>query len=251
MNKEEKNGKNESKQCRAEMLPGKRKDICNMKTKITFPFLKKEKKKLVYIIGIIFGAATLLTGGEYLNRQKMQQEIAEKIIRLHVIANSDSKEDQELKLQVRDAVGGEMQQLLSGIENRMECEAVLRQNREQITETAERVIAQAGYDYKVETFLKEVDFPVKSYGNYTFPAGAYEALEIVIGEGAGHNWWCVMYPNMCFSGSVYEVVDEDAKNSLKEVLSAEEYREVLESGDYQVQFKYLTFLNELSAGNEE
>lgn len=251
MNKEEKNGKNESKQCRAEMLPGKRKDICNMKTKITFPFLKKEKKKLVYIIGIIFGAATLLTGGEYLNRQKMQQEIAEKIIRFHVIANSDSKEDQNLKLQVRDAVGGEMQQLLSGIENRMECEAVLRQNREQITETAERVIAQAGYDYKVETFLKEVDFPVKSYGNYTFPAGAYEALEIVIGEGAGHNWWCVMYPNMCFSGSVYEVVDEDAKNSLKEVLSAEEYREVLESGDYQVQFKYLTFLNELSAGNEE
>lgn len=233
------------------MLPGKRKDICNMKTKITFPFLKKEKKKLVYIIGIIFGAATLLTGGEYLNRQKMQQEIAEKIIRFHVIANSDSKEDQNLKLQVRDAVGGEMQQLLSGIENRMECEAVLRQNREQITETAERVIAQAGYDYKVETFLKEVDFPVKSYGNYTFPAGAYEALEIVIGEGAGHNWWCVMYPNMCFSGSVYEVVDEDAKNSLKEVLSAEEYREVLESGDYQVQFKYLTFLNELSAGNEE
>ena len=185
------------------MLPGKRKDICNMKTKITFPFLKKEKKKLVYIIGIIFGAATLLTGGEYLNRQKMQQEIAEKIIRFHVIANSDSKEDQNLKLQVRDAVGGEMQQLLSGIENRMECEAVLRQNREQITETAERVIAQAGYDYKVETFLKEVDFPVKSYGNYTFPAGAYEALEIVIGEGAGHNWWCVMYPNMCFSGSVY------------------------------------------------
>ena len=76
------------------MLPGKRKDICNMKTKITFPFLKKEKKKLVYIIGIIFGAATLLTGGEYLNRQKMQQEIAEKIIRFHVIANSDSKEDQ-------------------------------------------------------------------------------------------------------------------------------------------------------------
>lgn len=251
MNKEEKNGKNESKQCRAEMLPGKRKDICNMKTKITFPFLKKEKKKLVYIIGIIFGAATLLTGGEYLNRQKMQQEIAEKIIRFHVIANSDSKEDQELKLQVRDAVGGEMQLLLSGIENRMECEAVLRQNREQITETAERVITQAGYDYKVETFLKEVDFPVKSYGNYTFPAGAYEALEIVIGEGAGHNWWCVMYPNMCFSGSVYEVVDEDAKNSLKEVLSVEEYREVLESGDYQVQFKYLTFLNELSAGNEE
>lgn len=222
-----------------------------MKTKITFPFLKKEKKKLVYIIGIVLSAAALLTGGEYLRRQKMQQEIAEKIIRFHVIANSDSREDQDLKLQVRDAVGGKMQELLRGVGSRKECEAVLKQNRDQITETAENIIAQAGYDYEVETFLKDVDFPVKSYGDYTFPAGTYEALEVVIGEGGGHNWWCVMYPNMCFSGSVYEVVDEEAKDSLEEVLSEEEYMEVLASGDYQVQFKYLTFLNELSDGNEE
>lgn len=222
-----------------------------MKIRSTFSFLKKEKRKLVYIIGIALGAATLLMGGEYLRRQKLQQEIAEKIIRFHVIANSDSKEDQDLKLQVRDAVGGEMQELLAGIESREECEEVLRTNSGQITETAENVITEAGYDYEVETFLTEVNFPVKSYGNYTFPAGTYEALEVVIGEGAGHNWWCVMYPNMCFSGSVYEVVDEEAKVSLEEVLSEKEYREVLSSGDYKVQFKYLTFLNELSDGNEE
>lgn len=222
-----------------------------MKIRSTFSFLKKEKRKLVYIIGIALGAATLLMGGEYLRRQKLQQEIAEKIIRFHVIANSDSKEDQDLKLQVRDAVGGEMQELLAGIESREECEEVLRTNSGQITETAENVITEAGYDYEVETFLTEVNFPVKSYGNYTFPAGTYETLEVVIGEGAGHNWWCVMYPNMCFSGSVYEVVDEEAKVSLEEVLSEKEYREVLSSGDYKVQFKYLTFLNELSDGNEE
>ena len=181
----------------------------------------------------------------------MQREIAEKIIRFHVIANSDTKEDQALKLKVRDAVGGRMQQLLNGVNDRVECEKVLYENREVITETAEQVIEEEGYGYEVETVLREVNFPVKTYGDYTFPAGDYEALEVVIGAGSGHNWWCVMYPNMCFSGSVYEVVEEDAEESLKEVLSEEEYKEILETGNYRVQFKYLTFLNGLCDGNEE
>lgn len=224
---------------------------CSMKIKITFLLSKREKKRLAYIILLAVGMAMLLLGGEYIKRQRMQQEIAEKIIRFHVIANSDTKEDQALKLKVRDAVGGRMQELLAGVSNRAECEKVLNENREEITETAEKVIAEEGYAYGVKTVLKEVDFPVKTYGAYTFPAGAYEALEVIIGEGSGHNWWCVMYPNMCFSGSVYEVVEEDAENSLKEVLSEEEYKEILESGDYQVQFKYLTFLNGLCDGNEE
>lgn len=222
-----------------------------MKTKSNLSFFRKEKKIIAYIILFAICGAALLLGGEYIKRRNMQQEIAEKIIRFHVIANSDTREDQALKLKVRDAVGGRMQQLLAGVEDRAECERVLRENREEITKTAEQVIAETGYDYEVETVLKEVDFPVKTYGDYTFPAGAYEALEVVIGAGSGHNWWCVMYPNMCFSGSVYEVVGEEAEESLKEVLSEEEYKEVLESGNYQVQFKYFTFLNGLCGGNEE
>jgi len=221
-----------------------------MKIKISFPFLK-EKKRIVYIMLSVICGAVLLLGGEYIKRQKMQQEIAEKIIRFHVIANSDTEEDQALKLKVRDAVGGRMQQMLAGVNDRAECEKVLYENREEITETAQRIIADEGYDYEVETVLKEVNFPVKTYGDYTFPAGAYEALEVVIGAGSGHNWWCVMYPNMCFSGSVYEVVGEEAQSSLREVLSEEEYKEILESGDYRVQFKYFTFLNGLCDGNEE
>ena len=181
----------------------------------------------------------------------MQQEIAEKVVRFHVIANSDTKEDQALKLKVRDAVGGYMSEKLCGVTSKKECLAVISENEAKIRKTAEQVVAQEGYDYPVETFIKEVKFPVKSYGEYTFPAGNYEALEVVIGAGCGHNWWCVMYPNMCFSGSVYEVVEEDAKESLEEVLSPEEYKEVLSSGNYKVQFKYLSFLNDLSAGNEE
>ena len=222
-----------------------------MKIKIGFPFSLKEKKKIVYILLFVVCGTVLLLGGEYIRRQRMQREIAEKIIRFHVIANSDTKEDQALKLKVRDAVGGRMQQLLNGVNDRVECEKVLYENREVITETAEQVIEEEGYEYEVETVLREVNFPVKTYGDYTFPAGDYEALEVVIGAGSGHNWWCVMYPNMCFSGSVYEVVEEDAEESLKEVLSEEEYKEILETGNYRVQFKYLTFLNGLCDGNEE
>ena len=88
-----------------------------------------------------------------------------------------------------------------------------------------------------------MDFPVKTYGAYSFPAGTYEAVEVVIGEGAGKNWWCVMYPNMCFQGSMYEVNDEKAETSLQEVLTQEEYDSIIEDSDYKIQFKYLSFLN--------
>ena len=102
-----------------------------------------------------------------------------------------------------------------------------------------------GYDYDVDICLTDTDFPVKTYGAYTFPAGNYEALEIVIGAGKGHNWWCVMYPNMCFSDTMYEVIDEDARSSLKRVLSEDEYQQVLASGDYQVKFKSFEILKGL------
>lgn len=206
-----------------------------------------KKRKIVWYI--LLGANLflfLLLGVQYEKRLKLQQGIAEKVLRFHVLANSDCREDQALKLKVRDAVGEEMAEALAGAESRMECEEIVTAQLDRIVETAEKTIAGEGYDYEVSAFLREVDFPVRTYGNYTFPAGTYEALEVVIGEGAGHNWWCVMYPNMCFSGSVYEVVDEEAGEALEEVLSEEEYKEVLSSGNYEVQFKYLNFLNSLT-----
>jgi stage II sporulation protein R len=87
-----------------------------------------------------------------------------------------------------------------------------------------------------------VDFPEKNYGDYVFPEGNYRALRIVLGEGNGQNWWCVMYPNMCFSGSVYETVTEDADEALKEVLSEEEYRRIIFSGNYEIRSGALDFL---------
>lgn len=205
------------------------------------------KKKVVwYILVSVNVVLFLLLGIQYEKRIRLQQSISEKVVRFHVRANSDESYDQELKLKVRDAVGSEMAELLEDASGRDECEQIILDNMQMIETVAETVIASEGYTYEANAYLREVDFPVKTYGDYTFPAGSYEALEVVIGEGEGHNWWCVMYPNMCFSGTVYEVVDEDAKQALKEVLSEEEYEQVLAEGNYQVQFKYLTFLNELT-----
>lgn len=209
-----------------------------------FPTIKSKKDSLYITLFFLFSIACI-AGLRYEQRLEMQKGIAEKIIRFHVIANSDTKEDQDLKLAVRDAVGIKMSGLLKDAADRSRSEAVIRKNMEDMKQTAEKVIAERGYDYDVDICLIDTDFPVKTYGAYTFPAGNYEALEIVIGAGKGHNWWCVMYPNMCFSDTMYEVIDEDARSSLKRVLSEDEYQQVLASGDYQVKFKSFEILKGL------
>lgn len=175
--------------------------------------------------------------------QQTQQEIAGKILRFHVRANSDSSADQALKLKVRDAVGAMMRQYLADADDRTQCESIVREQMPRIMQTAEQVIAQEGYTYPVTAQIQTVAFPQKTYGDYVFPAGEYEALHIVIGSGKGRNWWCVMYPNLCFHGAVYDVSDAEAEKNLKQVLSEEEYDAVLKSGKYKIRFKYLDFLN--------
>lgn len=175
--------------------------------------------------------------------QQTQLEIAEKVLRFHVRANSDSREDQALKLKVRDAIGTLMQRRLVGVDQLDECGRIVNENLAEIIDTAEKTVRQEGYTYPVTAQVATVEFPQKTYGNYTFPAGAYQALNVVIGSGRGQNWWCVMYPNMCFHDAVYEVVDEEAEKSLQRVLSEDEYDAVLKSGKYRIRFKYLDFLN--------
>ena len=179
---------------------------------------------------------------QYVKNQRIQEQIAGKVLRFHVLANSDTAEDQNLKLAVRDAVGSRMAELLSDVPDREACEQVVEAHLPEIAETAQAVVREAGYEYEVHAAIEETEFPSKTYGKFTFPAGKYEALRVVIGEGEGHNWWCVMYPNLCFANSMYEV-DASSGEKLREVLEPEEYAAVLESGNYKVRFKMLGFLN--------
>ena len=195
-----------------------------------------------YILGSLAAAAGCVMLLGTIHTETQQQGISEKILRFHVLANSDSGEDQALKLKVRDAVGTYLAKPLAEAESLEESEAIVEENIPEIEQVAGNVVQEEGYDYTVDASLDSCMFPEKTYGEYTFPAGEYQALRLVIGEGGGHNWWCVMYPNLCFSGSMYQV-DEQSGEKLQAELTNEEYAAVLQSGDYKVRFKILRFMN--------
>lgn len=178
-----------------------------------------------------------------LGNDLLQPSIASKILRFHVLANSDSSADQKVKEKVRDAVGIYLQPFLRESKSLEETKQIVRENMEDILCVAKQTLTENGYDYTVSVQITHADFPEKSYGAYTFPKGNYETLQIVIGEGEGQNWWCVLYPNMCFRGSVFEIVEEEAGEALREVLNPWEYADVFESEKIQVRFKFLEFFD--------
>lgn len=124
-------------------------------------------------------------------------EIRKDVLRLHILANSDLEEDQELKLAVRDAVLEGTQELFASVSGKEEIKAKAEENNELIREIAQRTVAEHGRDYDIKVSIVNMYFETREYGDNTLPAGRYDAVRIVIGEGAGHNWWCVMFPPMC------------------------------------------------------
>lgn len=205
----------------------------------------KHGKQIRTGIFIILAAGVLLQGYCRYSQQQMTEEIADKIIRFHVLANSDSAEDQKLKLKVRDGIGTYMQPRLSGITDIGKSRRVVKESLGDIEKEAEEIIAEEGYTYRVSARLARTDFPEKTYGPYTFQAGNYEALEVVIGEGNGHNWWCVMYPNLCFFNSTYEVVDGEAEKTLEQTLTPKEYKSLMENKEYKVKFALADFWEDM------
>ena len=159
------------------------------------------------------------------NKDELIEDISSKIIRFHVIANSDGELDQNLKLKVRDEVLKYIQPLLKDSYDINQSREILKEKDEKIIEIAKKVIAENGYDYKVETTLTKENFPIKTYGNITLPQGEYEAYRIIIGSGEGHNWWCVMFPPICFVDITKgEVAYEETEKEMGRVLSEEELR---------------------------
>ena len=201
------------------------------------------KMKKIFGYGVTAFIIMLYIWTTVLGNDLLQPSIASKILRFHVLANSDSHADQEVKEKVRDAVGVYLQPLLQSSESLEETKQIVTENMQQIITVAENTLQENGYAYPVCARITNTSFPEKSYGAYTFPKGDYEALQIVIGEGDGQNWWCVLYPNMCFRGSVFEVVEEEAGEALREVLSPWEYADVFESGKVQLRFKFLEFFD--------
>lgn len=170
----------------------------------------------------------------------LQESYAGEVVRFHVLANSDSEQDQELKLKVRDQVGGYISELLKDAGSREETMEILEAHIGDIERVAAQEIRCQGYSYDVTASLEQEDFPVKTYGRYHLPAGEYTSLQIRIGEAEGANWWCVAYPNMCFMDSVYEVVNQSEKEQLYQVFTLYEYRKLIESPNKEIRWRFFS-----------
>ena len=164
----------------------------------------------------------------------MQAHLAQEVLRFHVLANSDSDEDQALKLKVRDAVLAFLEETMPETEDAAEPTAWMRANIDAIEKVSRETVAAEGAEYPVSAAVTTCWFPDKSYGDVTFPAGNYEALRIEIGAAEGHNWWCVLYPGLCFLDTTNAVVPEEGKQKLKNVLTEEEYSRVTATSDFKI-----------------
>ena len=168
----------------------------------------------------------------------LQQDYANEVLRFHVIANSDEEADQALKLQVRNCVGAYVSTLLKDARDKAETEAIVSAHLDDITAVAKKEIAKQGYTYPVCAAIEQVDFPEKFYGKYHLPEGTYTSLQVRIGQAQGANWWCVMYPNMCFRDNTYEVVGTDEKEQMYEVFTLYQYKKLIESPHKEIRFRY-------------
>lgn len=165
-----------------------------MKTSVS----PKNRLKLIEIALLIGLAVFLASGGLAL---RAQSQLAERVVRLHVLANSDGEEDQALKLLVRDRVLARATELLTQARDRTEAEALLRAELPELEALAVRELQANGCAYPVTAELADTEFPTREYDSFTLPAGEYLALRVVIGEGAGRNWWCVVFPPLCTAAS--------------------------------------------------
>ena len=156
-------------------------------------------------VALVFGFLTALLWG--VTTARAQGELAERVVRIHVIANSDSQEDQRLKLAVRDVVLQRVAEVGQGVDEPTELARLLLSELARLEATAEHVLREQSCGDEVTAELSRCWFPTKHYGEFAFPAGEYTALRVVIGEGAGENWWCVAFPPLCV-GAAAESIEE-------------------------------------------
>lgn len=162
---------------------------------------KRTVISLLLIIAVVFITVTA-------NASAQQQAIADKLIRLHVIANSDSEYDQEMKLFVRDAVISRLQSLLSEAQTQNDAAVIIGNNTDIIRYAAGNAVNEFGGNYDVNVSLLNENFSTREYETFSLPAGEYLSLKVTIGEGAGKNWWCVVFPPICFSAATHDELAE-------------------------------------------
>ena len=209
--------------------------------------MKSKKCRLLICIAIVIIVSLVIVKEEVktdIDACRIQESIAQNIIRFHVRANSDSDSDQQLKLKVKNEVTALLQPMLTNSDSVEQSRNIIAQHMQDIKDTALDTIHNEGYSYDVNVYFEKSYFPMKSYADVTFPPGEYEAFRMDIGDAEGRNGWCVLYPPLCFVDAVYGELPKESKEQLKNVLTDDEYNAITKVR-YKYRFKYLTFLNGL------
>ncbi len=206
--------------------------------------MKKGCRLLICLFSVLAVSAIVVMSSIKINIDEclVQAGIASNIIRFHVRANSDTDTDQQLKIKVKNEVVSYIKPFLENSPSIDTSREILSQHIEDIKDTALDTIHKEGFNYNVNVYFEQSYFPMKTYADVTFPPGEYEAFRIDIGEANGKNWWCVLYPPLCFVDSVYGELPESSKEELKNVLTDDEYNAITDV-QYKYKFKYLKFLN--------
>ena len=198
---------------------------------INFDYIKR-----FFVVLFLFCLFIFISALSYVNA--VSNEIENSVFRLHVIANSDSKEDQNLKYKVRDAVLKYMNNLASDCTSKEDVIKLAYKYQDEFKAIAKKVIQENGYNYNVNIRIGNFEFPTKTYGDISLPAGFYDALRIEIGEAKGQNWWCVMFPPLCFIDVTSGVVPDESKEIMKENLNDEEYSLISDTESKDIKFKF-------------
>lgn len=192
-------------------------------------------KKPIFITIIAFVFFLIFSAYSYAS--SISSDLSKSVFRLHVIANSDSDEDQSLKLQVRDKLLDYMNSITANVSSKDDAIKIAQDHQKDFQIIAEQTILDKGYSYPVTVEIGNYEFPTKHYGDITLPSGYYDALRVKIGDACGHNWWCVMFPPLCFVDVTSGIVPESSKDQLKENMSSEDYS-IISNDNSLTEFKF-------------
>ena len=199
--------------------------------------------KFLFLFFILF---LFLFFSSFYYTKYVSSNISSKVFRLHIVANSDSITDQILKLKVRDSILEYMNSLINSSMSKDDITKIAVQNIPKFKSIANDTINKNGYRYSVAVEVGSFFFPTKKYGNIYFPDGNYDSLNIKIGNASGHNWWCVMFPPLCFIDSQTGVLTEESENYLKNTLTNEDFNIISqENNSYIFKFKTIEIINNI------
>lgn len=199
-------------------------------------YIKNSKIGIIFIISILLFLYTIICAFSYVTA--VSSDISDSVFRLHVLANSNSNEDQTLKYKVRDNLLNYMNNICKDCTSKEEAINLVSIHQEEFKQVALETIKNEGYSYDVNIEIGNFEFPTKQYGDISLPAGFYDALKVEIGKAEGRNWWCVMFPSLCFVDISSGIVPQESKEELQNALSDEEYSIISDSSNYGIKLKF-------------